>query len=174
MGRQYYCEYCDRTFLDNLTARKKHLASYAHKNNRKAWYDRFRSKRERLNDELAKPRVCRYYAAEGKCVFQNTCRYRHLTEMEERKLREEAEEEEAKAAKTRTLVKCPPIKKSISCSPDEKDQDGCSGKSKSVIETRQARAYELPEVFKSLPYIPPSLRPYDGEQTYGMEMVEWG
>lgn len=172
MGRQYYCEYCDRTFLDNLTARKKHLASHAHKNNKKAWYDRFRSKRERLNDELAKPRICRHYAADGKCIFQNTCRYRHLTEMEERQLRQEIEEEEAKAAQKQALEISLSSRYKISEQPDKKADDGSSN---DVPEAKpQGVTYELPEAFKSLPYIPPSLRPYDGADCCGIEKLEWG
>lgn len=30
MGRRYYCDYCDKNFLDVLEARRKHLQSAHH------------------------------------------------------------------------------------------------------------------------------------------------
>lgn len=44
MGKRYYCDYCDRSFIDDLEARKKHLNGSMHMRLRKEHYDSFRGK----------------------------------------------------------------------------------------------------------------------------------
>lgn len=42
MGRTYYCEYCDKTFRDNVEMRKSHLNGALHQQMKKEHFDRFR------------------------------------------------------------------------------------------------------------------------------------
>lgn len=42
MGKRYYCDYCDRSFQDNMHNRKKHLNGVQHHRAKKAWFDQFR------------------------------------------------------------------------------------------------------------------------------------
>lgn len=42
MGKRYYCDYCDRSFVDDLEARKKHLNGSVHMRLKKEHYDSFR------------------------------------------------------------------------------------------------------------------------------------
>ncbi|KAL6082021.1 hypothetical protein STEG23_021620 [Scotinomys teguina] len=42
MGKRYFCDYCDRSFQDNLHNRKKHLSGLQHLKAKKVWYDMFR------------------------------------------------------------------------------------------------------------------------------------
>jgi U11/U12 small nuclear ribonucleoprotein SNRNP20 len=42
MGRRYYCEYCDKSFLDDFDAREKHIKGAHHQRMRKQHYDSFR------------------------------------------------------------------------------------------------------------------------------------
>lgn len=42
MGRRYYCDYCDKTFIDDLEARRKHLTSSHHIKLRKLHYEQHR------------------------------------------------------------------------------------------------------------------------------------
>jgi len=44
MGKRYYCDYCDRSFVDDLEARKKHLNGSVHMRLKKEHYDSFRGK----------------------------------------------------------------------------------------------------------------------------------
>lgn len=39
MGKRYYCDYCDRSFIDDIRSRKKHLTGTAHVRNRKIHYE---------------------------------------------------------------------------------------------------------------------------------------
>jgi len=41
MGKTYYCDYCDRSFKDDVEARKKHLSSMQHMTNRASHYNMF-------------------------------------------------------------------------------------------------------------------------------------
>lgn len=38
MGKRYFCDYCDRSFQDNLHNRKKHLNGLQHLKAKKLWY----------------------------------------------------------------------------------------------------------------------------------------
>ena len=43
MGKnRYYCDFCDRSFKDNVVQRKKHLSSTVHKQYRDAYYQQFK------------------------------------------------------------------------------------------------------------------------------------
>ena len=42
MGKHYFCDYCNRSFQDNLHNRKKHLNGLQHLKAKKVWYDMFR------------------------------------------------------------------------------------------------------------------------------------
>lgn len=44
MGRRYYCDYCDKSFIDDLGARKKHLQSAHHIKLRNIYYELNRGK----------------------------------------------------------------------------------------------------------------------------------
>lgn len=45
MGRRYYCDYCDKLFIDDLEARKKHLQSSHHIKLRNLHYESCRGKK---------------------------------------------------------------------------------------------------------------------------------
>ncbi|KAH0625537.1 hypothetical protein JD844_015083 [Phrynosoma platyrhinos] len=64
MGKRYFCDYCDRSFQDNLHNRKKHLNGVQHLRAKKVWYDLFR----------------------GQCDFGSNCRFSHMTEADLEKL----------------------------------------------------------------------------------------
>lgn len=44
MGRRYYCDYCDKSFIDDLGARRKHLQSSHHIRLRNIHYELNRGK----------------------------------------------------------------------------------------------------------------------------------
>ncbi len=49
MGKRYYCDYCDRSFQDNMHNRKKHLFGVQHHRAKKAWFDNFRGIHRKLH-----------------------------------------------------------------------------------------------------------------------------
>ncbi|XP_056384671.1 zinc finger matrin-type protein 5 isoform X2 [Hyla sarda] len=78
MGRRYFCDYCDRSFQDNLHNRKKHLNGVQHQRSKKVWYDLFRDASEILAEEGSK-KLCRRFLQRGQCDFGNSCRFSHMT-----------------------------------------------------------------------------------------------
>nr|XP_008513899.1 PREDICTED: zinc finger matrin-type protein 5 isoform X3 [Equus przewalskii] len=64
MGKRYFCDYCDRSFQDNLHNRKKHLNGLQHLKAKKVWYDMFRDAAAILLDEQNK-RPCRKFLLTG-------------------------------------------------------------------------------------------------------------
>lgn len=42
MGKNFYCEYCDKSFRDVLAVRKNHLNGALHQQLKKDHYDKFR------------------------------------------------------------------------------------------------------------------------------------
>ncbi|KAF5272919.1 hypothetical protein FQR65_LT04848 [Abscondita terminalis] len=78
MGRRYYCDYCDKTFIDDLDARKKHLTSSHHIKLRKLHYESHRDPRTILAEESVKT-LCRRFIQHGECQFAGSCKYTHYT-----------------------------------------------------------------------------------------------
>ncbi|XP_043571763.1 zinc finger matrin-type protein 5 isoform X2 [Chiloscyllium plagiosum] len=60
MGKTYFCDYCGRSFQDNLHNRKKHLQGVQHQRAKKFWFDCFRDSATILAEELAK-KPCRKF-----------------------------------------------------------------------------------------------------------------
>ncbi|XP_062483813.1 zinc finger matrin-type protein 5 isoform X1 [Pezoporus occidentalis] len=85
MGKRYFCDYCDRSFQDNLHNRKKHLNGVQHLRAKRAWYDLFRDAAAILQEEQTK-KPCRKFLQTGQCDFGSSCRFSHMTEQDLEKL----------------------------------------------------------------------------------------
>lgn len=92
MGKRYFCDYCDRSFQDNLHNRKKHLNGLQHLKAKKVWYDMFRDAAAVLLDEQNK-RPCRKFLLTGQCDFGSNCRFSHMSEQDLQELSIQVEEE---------------------------------------------------------------------------------
>lgn len=92
MGKRYFCDYCDRSFQDNLHNRKKHLNGLQHLKAKKVWYDMFRDAAAILLDEQNK-RPCRKFLLTGQCDFGSNCRFSHMSERDLQELSIQVEEE---------------------------------------------------------------------------------
>ncbi|XP_068767842.1 zinc finger matrin-type protein 5 isoform X2 [Struthio camelus] len=85
MGKRYFCDYCDRSFQDNLHNRKKHLNGVQHLRAKRVWYDLFRDAASILQEEQSK-KPCRKFLQTGQCDFGSNCRFSHMTEQDLEKL----------------------------------------------------------------------------------------
>ncbi|KAJ6659142.1 hypothetical protein lerEdw1_019445 [Lerista edwardsae] len=85
MGKRYFCDYCNRSFQDNLHNRKKHLNGVQHLRAKKVWYDLFRDAAAILQEEQTK-KPCRKFLQTGQCDFGSNCRFSHMTEEDLEKL----------------------------------------------------------------------------------------
>nr|XP_034956919.1 zinc finger matrin-type protein 5-like [Zootoca vivipara] len=68
MGKRYFCDYCNRSFQDNLHNRKKHLNGVQHLRAKKVWYDLFRDSATILQEEQSK-KPCREFLLSGMLFF---------------------------------------------------------------------------------------------------------
>ncbi|XP_066592092.1 zinc finger matrin-type protein 5 [Prorops nasuta] len=78
MGKRYYCDYCDRSFKDDPEARRKHLISLQHIQNRTNHYNYFKDAETILQEETLKT-PCKRFMTIGDCAFGNGCRFSHYT-----------------------------------------------------------------------------------------------
>ena len=78
MGRQYYCDYCLRSFRDSLSSRKKHLKSGEHLRAKQKYFNQIKRSLDSLKDELNKT-VCNHFYRNNFCKFGDNCVYSHLT-----------------------------------------------------------------------------------------------
>ncbi|KAM9307395.1 zinc finger matrin-type protein 5 isoform 1-T2 [Pholidichthys leucotaenia] len=92
MGKRYYCDYCDRSFQDNMHNRKKHLNGVQHHRAKKAWFDRFKDAAAVLYDEQEK-KPCRKFLQKGVCDFGSNCRFSHMSEEDLTALKRQVEDE---------------------------------------------------------------------------------
>ncbi|KAK2114013.1 Zinc finger matrin-type protein 5 [Saguinus oedipus] len=76
MGKRYFCDYCDRSFQDNLHNRKKHLNGLQH-----------------LKAKKQNKRPCRKFLLTGQCDFGSNCRFSHMSERDLQELSIQVEEE---------------------------------------------------------------------------------
>lgn len=168
MGKRYYCEYCDRAFLDNVSARKKHLASSLHQQQRDSWYDKFKSRQQKLEEQLKKPRVCRYYLQQGSCTFGPACRYRHMTDVEIERTRSEIKQDEF--LKQRDSGNNVTVENWLKLNIKSKRKNAPTATNTPYSEEPQV----IPEGLLSLPTIPPSLRPPPNEGRLQCDKIDWG
>ncbi|KAK9876802.1 hypothetical protein WA026_015040 [Henosepilachna vigintioctopunctata] len=93
MGRRYHCDYCNKTFIDEIEARKKHLQSSHHIKLRNLYYAGCRDLSVILKEEIIKA-PCRRYEQNGTCQFAGNCKYRHYTQEELWELKQQVDYQE--------------------------------------------------------------------------------
>ena len=151
MGRNYWCEFCNRGFADILSIRKKHVKSIQHQRLRKLHYDSFKDPLTLLQEE-SKKTACRKFFESGHCDFGEHCKFSHQDISELKK--------EVENAKQKFEVDINTVNKWIESW--KKNQKG----EKDIWE------YNLPDAFPSVNQLPPSLQPL--LTGYETNDVDWG
>ncbi|XP_037048886.1 zinc finger matrin-type protein 5 [Bradysia coprophila] len=77
MGKNYYCEYCDKRLKNDAQVIKKHIAGLAHTAARNEHYTKFKDPQTILTEESPKAPCQRYFR--GECKFGGNCRFSHYT-----------------------------------------------------------------------------------------------
>ncbi|XP_068430222.1 zinc finger matrin-type protein 5 [Clinocottus analis] len=175
MGRRYYCDYCDRSFQDNMHNRKKHLNGVQHHRAKKAWYDYFRDSSAILCDEQTK-KPCRKFLQKGICDFGPNCRFSHMSEEDMFNLKKQADDERQQREDFADR-KMPGRSIEEWLSRREKKQTllGSNGdlKDKEDSEEGQEESDILQQLL-SIPDLPPSLRPPPPGGWRVKVNTEWG
>ncbi|XP_019938094.1 zinc finger matrin-type protein 5 [Paralichthys olivaceus] len=175
MGRRYYCDYCDRSFQDNMHNRKKHLNGVQHHRAKKAWYDHFRDLAAILQDEQAK-KPCRKFLQKGICDFGPNCRFSHMSEEDLFNLKTQVEDERQHREDSLDRRKSGrSVEDWLSRREKRRTALGSKGnlKHEEDIEEDQTES-DIPQQLLSIPDLPPSLIPPPRGGWKVQVNTEWG
>ncbi|KAB0357450.1 hypothetical protein FD754_001606 [Muntiacus muntjak] len=154
MGKRYFCDYCDRSFQDNLHNRKKHLNGLQHLKAKKLWYDTFRDAAAILLDEQNK-RPCRKFLLTGQCDFGSNCRFSHMSERDLQELSVQVEEERRAREWPLDVAELPEVRLEDWL---EKRAKRLSSAPSSRAEPVRATVFQYPVGWPPVQELPPSLR----------------
>ncbi|XP_018336814.1 zinc finger matrin-type protein 5 [Agrilus planipennis] len=166
MGRRYYCDYCNKTFIDDIDARKKHLSSIHHVKLRKLHYELHRDSKTVLIEESQKP-PCRRFFQFGECQFSGSCKYSHYTHDQLWQLQEEIEKCENEKKLKEMSVEIPSIESWLE---KYKKSSKCSKDSSEFVHT----SWSYPEHLNARQDLPPSLKKFKAEDFLDDDFEEWG
>ncbi|XP_019727743.1 zinc finger matrin-type protein 5 [Hippocampus comes] len=157
MGKRYYCDYCERSFQDNMHNRKKHLFGVQHQRAKKAWFDHFRGYADILKDEQAK-KPCRKFLQRGICDFGPSCRFSHMSEAEMFNLRRKMQDERRRLEGWEDPSEAEPSL-DVWLSTREKRRSGRASKGLQDEREEDLTQSDIPPQIFSIPDLPPSLVP---------------
>ncbi|XP_048874716.1 zinc finger matrin-type protein 5 [Brienomyrus brachyistius] len=174
MGKRYYCDYCDRSFQDNMHNRKKHLNGVQHHRSKKAWFDNFRDGAAILAEEQIK-KPCRKFIQTGQCVFGFSCRFSHMTKKDIDDLKRQIEAERQRKEDPDAAQQSPLRNVDDWLSRREKRKAALdSGSILKEEEEEPATGSDVPPHFLSIPDLPVSLLPPPPGGWKNMPQTEWG
>ncbi|XP_014290507.1 zinc finger matrin-type protein 5 [Halyomorpha halys] len=157
MGKRYYCDYCDRSFIDDVESRRKHLKSVNHERNRKLHYLNCRDLKTLIEEE-SKKEECRRFRNTGYCPYEEICNFTHYSKVELQMFAAEVAKKEKEKADSLNL---PSIEDWL-----KKRQDNL-GKWKNF-------KFELHHPLQTSGLLPPSLLPPTLEQMRNTQFETWG
>ncbi|XP_061555427.1 zinc finger matrin-type protein 5 [Phycodurus eques] len=157
MGKRYYCDYCERSFQDNMHNRKKHLFGVQHQRAKKAWFDHFRGYADILKDEQAK-KPCRKFLQRGICDFGPSCRFSHMSEAELFHLQRRVQDERHRSDGSEDPGR-PEPNVDVWLAVREKRRSGGAGKGAADAREEERMPSDVPPQIFSIPDLPPSLVP---------------
>nr|XP_020474318.1 zinc finger matrin-type protein 5 isoform X2 [Monopterus albus] len=159
MGKRYYCDYCDRSFQDNMHNRKKHLNGVQHHRAKKAWFEHFRDAAAILYDEQTK-KPCRKFLQKGICDFGHNCRFSHMSEEEMFNLRRQVEERRRREDTEGRNMPERSIEEWLSRREKKLIALSSKGNKKNKEDSEDSQVeIDVPQQLLSIPDLPPSLLP---------------
>ncbi|XP_065205483.1 zinc finger matrin-type protein 5-like [Planococcus citri] len=165
MGKRYFCDYCDRSFVDEIQARKKHLNGTAHVRNRQIHYMSCRDLKTLIEEETVKEE-CFKFKRTGQCPFEENCYRSHYSREQLQSFKQQLAEQELQK-KLRDLSEI----KSIDSWLDKRNTvDIGTGQDPDDSHTTPYVPLES-NFYNSLP---PSLRRLDFTTFVDLEIPEWG
>ncbi|XP_038059630.1 zinc finger matrin-type protein 5-like [Patiria miniata] len=188
MGKRYYCDYCDKSFADNVQNRKKHMHGVQHQSLMKMHYFAFKDPEEILAEESAK-RPCQRFNQSGECMFGHNCRFSHLTpqrrdeliaEIEARKQKHFQKSRQRDDQDRQRLSENPTVEDWLEKRQKKRKTGGETrqgtegGAAKDISAEDSLRTFSLPPALQGIPNLPPSLIPPSMECLMRAKDVEWG
>ncbi|XP_057712042.1 zinc finger matrin-type protein 5 isoform X2 [Corythoichthys intestinalis] len=172
MGKRYFCDYCERSFQDNMHNRKKHVYGVQHQRAKKAWFDHFRGSEDILKDEQAK-RPCRKFLQTGICDFGTSCRFSHMSEADMYHLRKKVQDEKQRLEGSED-PNAPEPNVDVWLSNRAKRRSGQTGKSAEAEREEDRMPFDVPPQIFSIPDLPRSLVPPPPGSWKVNSDTEWG
>ncbi|XP_072311575.1 zinc finger matrin-type protein 5 [Eucyclogobius newberryi] len=173
MGKRYYCDYCERSFQDNMHNRKKHLNGVQHHRAKKAWFDIFKDPRAILLEEQAK-KPCRKFLQKGICDFGPNCRFSHMSEEDLFYLQRQVEGENSLQEHFEDKILAD---RSIEDWLSRREKMKNTLHSKEDLKTDVKEYHEesvVPQQLLTVPDLPPSLQPPPPGGWKASATTEWG
>nr|CAD7588323.1 unnamed protein product [Timema genevievae] len=188
MGKIYYCDFCDRSFVDGHDARKKHLMGSMHLRLRKEHYDSLRAyvfysdettpfiysldAATILTEESAKV-PCKRFRNTGECVFGGNCRYSHYSQEQLWELRQQVTEEAKQKALNKAKTSSEDEVPTLSSYLQKRSKALLKNKSKDNQGDKLA-TWELPPELQGRSDLPPSLQGFTIDDFADIEFESWG
>lgn len=172
MGKRYYCDYCDRSFQDNMHNRKKHLNGVQHHRAKKAWFDNFKDPEAILLEEQAK-KPCRKFLQKGICDFGPSCRFSHMSEEDFFYLKRQLQGENSQKDSEDKILSERNIKDWLSKRERRLNALSTKGDPKTEVEECPEES-DIPPVLLTIPDLPPSLLPPPVSGWKVSLHTEWG
>ncbi|OWF37296.1 zinc finger matrin-type protein 5-like [Mizuhopecten yessoensis] len=171
MGKNYYCDFCDKTFADKANNRKNHLKGLIHQRCRKAYYDQYREPGVILAEELSK-RPCKHFLSSGHCSFMGSCKYSHMTDEQKQEMQRQIDaKKNVASSKTAESIEPPSLEKWLEkvqkCSKDKTKVD-------KIHKEQELPVYSLPPHLEGITNLPPSLLPPPPGIFTSLPLEEWG
>ncbi|XP_059612855.1 zinc finger matrin-type protein 5 [Phlebotomus argentipes] len=149
MGKNYYCDYCSKSFKDILAMRKNHLKGLQHQRAKSEHYAKYKTVKEIYKEESRK-KTCKRIFEGQPCNFGSQCRFSHFTAEQLDQMRRQIAETEA--AENRTNEFNPEaISKILKKASEKILWDKCS------VKPFWSYPYDMVEGLE----LPPSLQPID-------------
>lgn len=168
MGKRYYCDFCDKSFADLPTNRRKHINGTLHQRMRKQHYDAFRDAESILAEEAQKI-PCKQLLRTGVCSFGVNCRFSHLTvegkaELE-RQILQRKEQERLYQQKQKKVTSSPSLEEWL----EKRAKHPVKKVSTKVVFPQ----WSLPPNLRHVPNLPPSLLA-PSMQDFNLDRIDWG
>lgn len=157
MGKRYYCDYCDRSFIDDVEARKKHLQGMSHLRAKKLHYKAYRDLKTIVEEEIVKEE-CRRFRQIGECQFGDNCNYTHYSKEQLYEMKQQVDEENFQK----------------NCYPHIASASVEEWLEKFRNPSLPSYCSALPECAMMSPDLPASLQPVTEQRLSSVEFNDWG
>ncbi|KAK2173421.1 hypothetical protein NP493_876g00003 [Ridgeia piscesae] len=169
-GKQYFCEYCEKSFADNPTSRRNHLRGLQHQRMKNLHYESVQDAATILAVESSK-NACHMFQQSGHCKFGITCKYSHMTRQQRNELEKQVgAETEARRQRQLKNQREPSLDEWLAKRAKKSPSDDRSV----TDETSQRSMYCLPSWLEGITNLPPSVLPPPPEAFQDLQPLEWG
>lgn len=170
MGKRYFCDYCNRTFLDDPDSRKLHLKGTSHIRARNNHYKNFKDLKTIYQEESAKE-ACKRFMRYNQCQFNENCHHTHYSKEDLAFIKQKIDDNESQNHSL-ALIQEASLESWLK---KKKSNEKSSTHANTSETTHQPAVIESSmNIDPSVKNLPLSMQPTSEEHLYQLEFVEWG